>query len=148
MKKRLFWGSVVLWLVLLLSACGGQAKPQTLSGDARDAVLAYSEDMTDNLLTGLSEGDYAAFSRDFTEQMATSLSEAKFPELTLQIIGKLGAYVSREVQSVEQVDEFITVTYAAKFEQDDPVTVRVVFEAAEPHRVTGLWFDSVKLRQQ
>ncbi len=144
--KGLIFG--VMLASLLLSACGAKATPQTLSGEAREAVLAYSETVTDNLLKGLSEGDYAAFSRDFTEQMQTSLSEAKFPDLSLQTIGKIGAYVSREVQSVEQLDDFITVIYSAKFEQDDPVVVRVVFEAAEPHLVTGLWFDSAKLRQK
>lgn len=140
--------TIVLLLVtlLLLAACGAGSTPQTLSGDARDAVLAYSEQSTDNLLKGLSEGDYAAFSRDFTDQMKTSLSEAKFPELWQQIIGKIGGYGSREIQTVEQVDDFIAVVYTAKFERDDPVTVRVVFETAEPHRVTGLWFDSARLR--
>lgn len=137
----------LLAVVIFLSACGAKATPQTLSGEAREAVLAYSEEMTDNLLEGLNAGDYAAFSRDFTEQMKTSLSEAKFPDLSLQTIGKLGAYVSREIQSVEQTGDFIAVVYTAEFEQDDPVIVRVVFEAAEPHLVTGLWFDSAKLRQ-
>jgi len=143
-------GMVVFLLVLAisLSACGAKATPQTLSGEAREAVVAYSEEITDNLLEGLNAGDYAAFSRDFTEQMKTSLSEAKFPDLSLQIIGTLGAYVSREIQSVEQTGDFVAVIYNAEFEQDDPVTVRVVFDIAEPHLVTGLWFDSAKLRQK
>ncbi|MBN1921080.1 MAG: DUF3887 domain-containing protein [Anaerolineae bacterium] len=138
----------LLAVVIFLSACGAKTTPQTLSGEAREAVLAYSEGMTDNLLEGLNAGDYVAFSRDFTEQMKTSLSEAEFPDLSLQIIGTLGAYVSREIQSVEQTGDFVAVVYTAKFEQDDPVTVRVVFEVADPHLVTGLWFDSAKLRQK
>lgn len=138
--------ALLLAALFLLAACGSRSTPQTLSGDARDAVLAYSEEITDNLLKGLSDGDYAAFSRDFTDQMKTSLSEATFPELWQQIIGKIGLYGSREIQSVEQVDDFIAVVYTAKFERDDPVTVRVVFEVAEPHLVTGLWFDSARLR--
>lgn len=146
MKKGILWG--VLALVLLLSACGSREKPQVLSDEAREAVLAYSEEKTDTLLTGLSEGDYAAFSRDFTERMKTAMSEANFPDLQLQIIGKIGAYLSREVRSVEQSGEFIAVIYTAKFELDDPVIVRVVFEAAEPHSVTGLWFDSARLRRK
>ena len=76
------------------------------------------------------------------------MSEANFPDLQLQIIGKIGAYLSREVRSVEQSGEFIAVIYTAKFELDDPVIVRVVFEAAEPHSVTGLWFDSARLRRK
>lgn len=138
----------LLVVVIFLSACGAKATPQTLSGEAREAVLAYSEEMTDNLLEGLNAGDYAVFSRDFTEQMKTSLSEAQFPDLSLQIIGTLGAYVSREIQSVEQTGDFVAVVYTAKFEQDAPVTIRVVFEVVEPHLVTGLWFDSAKLRQK
>lgn len=138
----------LMLLLLLLSACAKEPPPQTLSGEAREAVLAYSEAATDNLLAGLSDGDYAAFSRDFTDKMKSALSEAKFPDLQTQIIGKVGGYVSREVQSVEQTGDFIAVIYTAKFERDDPVTVRVVFESAEPHLITGLWFDSAKLRQK
>ncbi|MDX9954908.1 MAG: hypothetical protein RBT75_12465, partial [Anaerolineae bacterium] len=70
------------------------------------------------------------------------------PDLSLQTIGTLGAYVSREIQSVEQTGDFVAVVYTAKFKQDDQVTVRVVFEGVEPHLVTGLWFDSAKLRQK
>ncbi|MCL4394837.1 MAG: hypothetical protein M1482_08580 [Chloroflexi bacterium] len=65
-----------------------------LTGRDRDAVLAYTEPKTDNLMQGLNSGDYAA-----------------------------------------------------RFAQEAPVTLRVSFEAAEPHRISGFWLDSDKLRQ-
>lgn len=54
---------------------------------------------------------------------------------------KLGLYISREVNSVVQTGEFYAVLYDAKFEKDDAVTVRVVFRVAEPHEISGLWFN-------
>jgi hypothetical protein len=33
------------------------------------------------------------------------------------------------------------VIYDARFTKDDAVTMRVVFRAAQPHEISGLWFD-------
>lgn len=144
MKKCVLLG--ILILAVVLTACS-QPAPRTLTGTERDAVLAYSEAITDNLLAGMNAGDYDVFSRDFNQAMLDSISPADFVDMQVQIGGKIGAYVSREVQTVQQLEDMVTVTYTAEFEQDSPVIVRVVFEVAEPHQVTGLWFDSAKLRQ-
>ncbi len=137
----------ILMLFMFLSACSRSA-PRTLTGDEREAVLAYSETMTDNLLAGMNAGDYEVFSHDFNEAMLSGVTPAALADMQVQILGKIGLYVSREVQTVQQQGEMITVIYTAEFEQESPVTVRVVFEAAEPHLITGLWFDSAKLRQR
>lgn len=144
--NKLLW--MILLLVLLTPACGSRERPQILTDDARAAVLEYSEPLTDNLLDGFNAGDYATFSRDFTPQMQAALSEDKFPGLQSQIMGKIGAYVSREVQRVEQHGDLVAVVYRATFERDEPVIVRVVFQAEAPHAITGLWFDSAKLRRK
>lgn len=50
---------------------------------------------------------------------------------------------------VEDTGAYIRVTYKASFANEDGVTVRVVFnDSATDHRVSGLWFDSPKLRQK
>lgn len=141
---RIILFSIIGAAVLGLAACG----TKTLSGDDREAVLAYSEPIADNLLQGYNAKDYAQFSKDFDEAMKKGLPEANFADMQAQIAGKIGAYVSREVSSVVQTQGMIVVIYRAKFELDEPVTVRVVFEEATPYRVTGLWFDSAKLRQK
>jgi hypothetical protein len=134
-----------LILIIALAACAAQAK--LVTGAERDAVLAYSEAKTDSLLTGLNNDDYAAFSRDFDDAMKGAITAANFPDLRQKVNGKIGNYVSRQIARVEQSGEFYAVIYTAKFEGDDPVTVRVVFRVTEPHAVSGLWFDSEKLRK-
>jgi len=126
-------------LSLLLFGCG--SSETKLTGTDMDAVLAFSEDKTDTLLSGMNNNDYAAFSQDFDADMLKSITEEKFTALKADRDAKLGLYVSREVSSVVQVGDFYAVVYDAQFEKDDAVTVRVVFRVAEPHQVSGLWFN-------
>lgn len=132
-----------LLALAVLSACGSQ--PASITGADRDAVLAYSEAMTDNLLQGFNASDYAAFSRDFDDAMKGGIPAGDFAGMRTQIVGKIGQYVSRQVADVFELQGNIAVNYTAKFEQEDAVSVRVVFSKAEPHKVTGLWFNSPKL---
>lgn len=127
---------------LLLSACNS-AKP--ITGTARDEVLAYAEPKADNLLQGYNAGDYAMFARDFDDAMRKAETETVFGQTRTNLLSKLGKYVSRRVTDVNLQDRFVVVVYAAKFEQADGVTVRVVFEPDGTHPVAGLWFNSPKL---
>lgn len=134
--------SILLAFVLslgLLVGCG--PKETTLTGGEREAVLAFSEAKTDNLLAGMNANDYAAFSQDFDQEMLTAMNQAQFDKLKKDRDAKLGPYVSRQVNSVVQTGDFYVVIYAAKFEKEAAVTVRVVFRIAEPHKVSGLWFN-------
>lgn len=125
-------------LVGILSGCG--PKETVLSGEESEAVLAFSEAKTDNLLAGMNASDYAAFSKDFDQDMLNGITEAEFTKLKADRDAKLGLCLSREVASVVQTGDFYAVNYKAKFEKDDAVNVRVVFRLAEPHEVSGLWF--------
>lgn len=123
----------------LLTACGSQ---ETVLGEEdAEAVLAFSEAKTDNLLAGMKAGDYAAFSRDFDQQMLDAMTETQFEALKTDRDETLGAYVSRQVNRVVQTGDFYAVFYDAKFEKDDAVAMRVVFRVAEPNQVSGLWFN-------
>ena len=126
-------------LVFLLAGCAPQET--VLSGDEQDAVLAFSEAKTDNLLAGLNAGDYAMFSADFDQDMLNAMTQAQFDALKLDRDAKVGLYVSREVTSVVQQGDFYAVVYSAAFEKDAAVVVRVVFRIADPHQVSGLWFN-------
>lgn len=125
-------------LVGLLVGCG--PNETVFSGDESEAVLAFSEAKTDNLLEGMNAGDYAVFSKDFDRDMLNGITEAEFKNLKADRDAKLGLYVSRQVDRVVQSGDFYAVIYDAKFEKDDAVSVRVVFRAAEPHEISGLWF--------
>ncbi len=139
---------LLIALAVTLGACTPAPKVTTLTGADKDAVLVYSESMTAGLLAGLNAGDYAQFSKDFNDAMKQGIPESNFANMRQQITGKLGAYVSREVKLVEQVNDNIRITYSAKFEQEDGVTMQVIYTGGEPHKVTGLFFTSPKLRGQ
>jgi hypothetical protein len=126
-------------LSLLLFGCG--SSETKLTGTDMNAVLAFSEDKTDTLLSGMNKNDYAAFSQDFDADMLNAMPQAQFDILNKDRDSKLGPYISREVISVVLVGDFYGVSYTAKFEKDDNVVVRVMFRVAEPHQVSGLWFN-------
>jgi hypothetical protein len=123
----------------LLAACGPQET--VLAEEDADAVLAFSEQKTDNLLAAMNAGDYAAFSQDFDQQMLDAMTETQFEALKTERNATLGAYVSRRVNRVAQTGDFYAVFYDAKFEKEDAIAMRVVFRIAEPNQVSGLWFD-------
>lgn len=131
---------LAVFFVSLLTACGG-SQGTTLSGADKDAVLAFSESKSDNLLEGMNANDYAAFSKDFDQDMLKAMPQAEFDKLKKDRDAKLGLYVSREVNSVIKSGDFYAVIYDGKFENDDAVTIRIVFRIAEPHEVSGLWFN-------
>ena len=130
---------LVAFIFSLLAGCGSQST--SLTEEDKEVVLAFSEGKTDNLLTGMNTNDYAAFSRDFDQDMLGAMSQTQFDALKKDRDAKLGLYLSREVHNVTQTGDFYTVNYDAKFEKDDAVTIRVVFRIAEPHQVSGLWFN-------
>lgn len=133
---------LLLLAALLLGLLAGCAPKETvLSGDEQETVLAFSEAKTDNLLAGMNANDYAAFSADFDQDMLNAMTQAQFDALKLDRDAKLGLYVSRKVTSVVQQGDFYAVIYSAAFENDPDVTVRVVFRIADPHQVSGLWFN-------
>jgi len=126
-------------MVSFLAGCGSQG--EAITGVDKDAVLSYSEAKTDNLLAGMNAHDYVMFSKDFDADMARVMSQAEFDTLKKDRDAKLGLYLSRTVNSVVKTGDFYAVIYDAKFEKDAAVTVRVVFRVAEPHEVSGLWFN-------
>ena len=129
----------VVFAFSLLSGCASQNT--VLTGTDQEAILAFSEAKTDNLMAGMNANDYALFSKDFDEAMLTAMSSSKYDAFKTERDAKLGPYISREVNSVVQQGDFYSVNYKTVFEKDDNVTMRVVFRAAEPHQISGVWFD-------
>jgi len=142
MKKAysiiLVFGIALLFL-FQLTGCASQNK--TLTSAEKEAVLAFSEAKTDNLLAGMNTNDYTTFSKDFDKEMLTAMAQSQFDSLKKDRDAKLGLYVSRKVNNVVQQGGFYSVSYDTKFEKDDAVTVRVVFRVAEPYQISGLWFN-------
>ncbi len=143
MKHLLVIISVILFTFSLAGCNPGKA----LTGDAKTEVLAYTEPMADTLLAGLIANDYNEFSKDFDEAMLKGIDDNGFADLKSMLDSKIGGYQSREVTGVAEVDENILIVYNAIFEKAPEVTIRFSVSVAEPHQVTGLWFDSPELRK-
>jgi len=134
-------------LVVFAASLGcGQGTP--ITGEDRDKVLAYADPVAENLLAGFNSGDYGVYSRDFDEMMKNGLPENVFKQTREMILGKIGKYKSRTVDKVQKKNQYVVVMYKAEFERESGVNVKVVFaKYADKNLVSGLWFDSQKLRE-
>ena len=135
---------LVAFLFSLLAGCGSPST--SLTEEDKDAVLAFSEGKTDNLLTGMNANDYAAFSRDFDQDMLDAMSQTQFDALKKDRDAKLGLYLSREVHSVTQTGEFYTLNYDAKFEKDDAVRQCQTSWANEVHNMSSIIWKALLMK--
>lgn len=131
---------LVLSAVVWLTAC-----ERVLVGSERDAVLAFSEITTDNMLAGLAANDYAAFSRDMDPDMRQEIPLAGFAAWKQNVDAGLGTYLDRQIAKVTRADEFYVVTYDARFERADLVKFTVVLHSSEPHQIALVGFESEQL---
>ena len=105
--------------------------------------------ISENLLIALNNRDEAAFLRDMSDDMSKA-SEGGMDNLYQSIVGKIGQYVpgSKAVVKVDEPEGYRRVFYDATFELEEHVQVLVVYSLdGELPLISGLWFDSPKLRQ-
>jgi hypothetical protein len=122
--------------------------PKPLYGAEKAEVLQYAEPIVDNLLTGYNAGNHTILSRDFDEAMKNALTEAVFLQNRELVTSKIGMYVSRGEPTVLEEGPMTILIYSAEFEEESGVEVRVVFmEYGDKNLVSGLWFNSPKLRE-
>ena len=152
MSKKII--QIVLGVIMMLglvsvSACGGG------TGVDVDEVRAYADPITEGILMGMNENDYARFSEYFDEHMKEVMPEAAFDRNGTIIIFSdlrevIGDYISKEFWKIETEGVYTIVYYEAEFtEEPGGVIVKVIFQEIEGEMcVSGLWFDSPKLREQ
>ena len=133
-------------LGLIVSASGCTEKPAIDVGEVRE----YADPITEDILLALNDGNYAKYCEHFDQTMKEAVTEDVFNETNSLIKAKIGDYVSKEFWKVEEQGIYTIVYYKAKFsEEPGDVVVRVVFQEIEDEiYVSGLWFDSPKLREQ
>ena len=128
---------ITLALITSLSACEKTSEPD------------YAGPITEEILTAMNRGDYTQFSEHFDRPMRDALPEANFIELRDVIKPLIGDYVSKEFWKVEEQEEHTIVRYNTKYtEETADVIVTVSFQEIEGQiYVSGVWFDSPKLRK-
>ncbi|HMD88466.1 MAG TPA: DUF3887 domain-containing protein [Anaerolineaceae bacterium] len=138
MAKKIICLAVLL--ILFLSSCTSSG---VLTGSQRDAVLAYADPMTDNLINGITTGSYADFSKDFDDAMRKAMTESSFNAMLQKINTNEGAYQLHKVAQVTTQNNYIIVIYVVNFERIKNVNMRVVFTSSTPHKISGLWFSQL-----
>lgn len=138
---------LIIFAVLIIAATGCTKKTD-ITGADKDAVLKYADAIADDILAGYNDEDYAKYSKDFDEQMKAAMPEKVFKQTREQIMSKIGKYGSRKPSKVYKQDQFTVVEYAGDFENEKEVTVKVVLQKfGEKNMVSGLWFNSPRLRK-
>ncbi len=148
MKYILIALLMVLASLALIAGCSTMPQITTLEGEERDAAVTLAEPLAENIFVAMNEGDYTKFSRDFNENMIKALKEQNFNEMKQTFDDRIGLYQSREVTSVQRIDQVYVITYAADFEKESDVSVTLSVSETDPPQVAGLWFDSPKLREK
>jgi hypothetical protein len=119
------------------------------SQERNAAVVAETKPLVDALLAGFAEGDYEKASAYFNGAMRSEMTEEVFLSARNQIAERIGNLVSLGEPEITREGENTILTYNAEFEGEDNVKIEVVFnkEGGEDWKISGLWFDSPKLRE-
>jgi len=113
------------------------------------SLRIYADPMTERLLQALSTGNYSSFSADFDPAMKSGIPEQTFASMVSTFHSKVGNYTSKAFVRGEALQGFMIAYYSAAFTGEPAnVSVKVVFSSGGgPAKISGLWFDSPKLRQ-
>lgn len=148
-QRNNVFGPAVLLILLVASACSALPQVSTVADEERNRVVSAADPLADNLFQAMNNNDYAAFSRDFDDPMKKALDEKAFNEMIQFFSPRIGRYLSRNVEKVEMIDTLYVISYNARFEDEESVSVRLSLRLIEDtYQVAGLWFDSPKLREK
>lgn len=128
----------ILAVITTLSACTGQVEPE------------FAGPIIEDTLQALSNGDHAGYCQHFDNAMKLATPKDVFDQVNNLIEAKIGDYVSKKFSQIEEQDIYTIIYYKAKFTRESgDVLVQVVFRDIDGEMlISGLWFDSPKLRQQ
>ena len=136
---------VVMLLGVVLLGCG-KSEPAGPSVEPE-----YAGDIAERMLLAFDTGDYAAYSERLDPPMMQAMPEETFQKGRAFIREKIGDYISKEFVETQIVEEvYMVVIYKAKY-SNEPADVKVTVTFMETDAgilVSGLYFDSPKLRSQ
>ena len=141
---RIIFGAIIIFgLVALASGC---------TDNVIDVSQAqrYADPITEEILLALNEGNHAKYCKYFDQTMKQIVTEDVVNQTNSLIKGEIGDYVSKEFLKIEEQEIHTIVYYKVKYTKEPgDVVVKVVFQEIEGEMyVSGLWFDSLKLREK
>ncbi|MFH1639053.1 MAG: DUF3887 domain-containing protein [Chloroflexota bacterium] len=141
--KRIALAVVVCCVFLcLLPGCSAKSPVDV------NAVRAYADPMTEDVLLALSQGDYGSFCDSFNQKMKDAIPEDIFENLRDMVKEKIGDYTEKEFVQAEKQGQFTVVIYRAGFSlEPDDVIITISFEEVSGKEyVAGFYLNSPKLR--
>jgi Protein of unknown function (DUF3887) len=139
---------MITLFLTVLPGCSRQSTVATVTTAGGEP--AYAPAIVDNLLQALNKDDYTAYTKDFDSAMKSAMPETVFEQTRAMIQDRIGEYVSRKYTDTQTQDGYTVVFYKAKFSKEPAdVTMKFVFQESGGNAlISGLWFDSPKLRGQ
>lgn len=136
-----------LMMTCSLAACGNKVDSKV--------VRQYADGMTENMLLAYNEDNYEQYIADVNSQFKAAVTEDKMKEGNEMVRGKIGDYVPGSkkfkdaVKTSEKGKKYLVVRYNAEFtDETEDVLVTMIFDDNESHQVSGMFFNSPKLRQR
>ena len=133
--KKIQFITIAVLAVFLLSAfiipgCGKTAQ--------------WADPMVENVLVSINNEDYSGFIKDFGDALISEIPESAFPDVISSVKGDFGNYIegSKKMFSVNIVNNETTSEYNGKFEKNDSVQFKFVFEKTNDQiKITGFAFE-------
>ena len=147
MNKRTY-NPIIISCLLLLSVfiLGSCSTAKKVDADEKEKITALVTPRIDSMMQGFSENNYQKFSEFFDAKMLTGMPESGFNDLQKMITEKIGNYQSYEIVDILKTNNFITVICNAAFDNEDKVTIRLIFDPDAEYAISGIWIDSPELR--
>lgn len=149
-KERNLMGTplrILITISILLTTFAG-ALPALAARPGANGIKAQAVIALEEIIRGLSEGDYDLYSKRFSQAMRAAQTREIFLELQKNIQKNLGKFQSMEYIGFLSQHNNAIVIFKARFSKErDDVEIRLVLEERDNPRVTGLWFDSPALNK-
>jgi hypothetical protein len=144
MLKRKAVLVATIWILVLAFCSSSSAK----SVDP-ELLQAKASRILENIIDGLSEGDYNLYTKNFAGMLKDSLDRESFLKLQRETQKALGKYKSSEYMGYYQQYGSVITLFKARFakEKDDVLIKLILDGAGDEAKVTGLWLDTPALEK-
>lgn len=139
----------ILLLSFLCVFSWSHAGAAAVNVDDPEQIKTRATMLIEEIIQGISEGDYSLYSRQFSRPMKESQTRENFLELQRSLQKAIGKFQSLQYLGFYAQHGNLITLFKARFSKDkDDVLIRLVIEGyGADSKVTGLWFDSPALEK-
>ena len=135
---------IIVGLVVFVLTSRKQSLPPQEVEDLRSKLSPIAQNFFDGMLTD----DYEKASKNFNGIMREKMPPEQLATVKNQLYEKIGGLVKQDSPDILKEGNEVVLQYKAEFEKEKNVTIRLVFNKEnDGYKISGLWFDSPKLRK-